>query len=81
MSDTPISVTPMSVEENPLCKRCGFATEYSGFVSAPPTLIYKCDLCGFDTRIAGRPKAGIEPHGQQQQSPMKPEGQKPEGQE
>ena len=85
MSDTPISVTPMSVDENPLCKRCGSATEYAGFVSAPATLIYKCDLCGFDTRIAGKPENGkpangkpktsVEPHGQQQQSPTKPERQ------
>jgi tRNA(Ile2) C34 agmatinyltransferase TiaS len=75
ISVTPISVTPMSVDENPLCKRCGFATEYADFVSAPPTLIYKCDLCGFDTRIAGKPETCIEPHGQQQQSPTKPEGQ------
>ena len=77
MSDTPISVTPMSVDENPLCKRCGFATEYAGFVSAPATLIYKCDLCGFDTRVAGKPENGkpktsIEPHGQPQQFPTSP---------
>ena len=95
MSDTPRLLTPMSVDENPPCKRCGFATEYAGFVSAPPTLIYKCDLCGFDTRIAGKPENGkpengkpkngkpkngkpktsIEPHGQQQQFPTKPEDQ------
>ena len=80
MSDTPISVTPMfvtpmSVDENPPCKRCGSATEYAGFVSTPPKLIYKCDLCGFDTRIDGKPEAGVEPHGQHQQSPTKPEGQ------
>ena len=67
MSDTPMSVTPsvtpMSVDENPPCKRCGSATEYAGFVSAPPTLIYKCDLCGFDTPIDGKPQTCIEPHG------------------
>ena len=75
MSDTPRFLTPMSVDENPPCKQCGFATEYAGFVSAPPTLIYKCDLCGFDTRVDGRPKTSVEPRGQQQQSPTKPEGQ------
>jgi hypothetical protein len=77
----------MSVDENPPCKRCGSATEYAGFVSTPPKLIYKCDLCGFDTRIDGKPKNGKpengkpqtcvgtdQPHGQQQQrSPTKPE--------
>jgi hypothetical protein len=83
MSDTPMSVTPMSVDENPPCKRCGFATEYSGFDSAPPKLIYKCDLCGFHTQIDGKPKNGKpktcvvtdQPHGQQR-SRTKPEGQK-----
>jgi tRNA(Ile2) C34 agmatinyltransferase TiaS len=75
MSDTPRFLAPVSVDENPPCKRCGSATEYAGFVSAPPTLVYKCDLCGFDTRIAGKPKMSVEPQGQQQQSPTKPEGQ------
>jgi hypothetical protein len=77
-----MSDTPMSVDENPPCKRCGFATEYSGFVSAPPTMIYKCDLCGFKTQIDGKPENGKprmgigtdQPNGQRQ-SPTKPEGQ------
>jgi tRNA(Ile2) C34 agmatinyltransferase TiaS len=73
-----MSETPMSVDENPPCKRCGSATEYAGSVSAPPTLIYKCDLCGFDTRIDGNLETSVgtdQPRGQRQQkSGAKPEG-------
>ena len=67
----------MSDDENPPCERCGGATEYSGLVSLPPKLIYKCAVCGFHTWIDGSPKLrvqrdqpSVQQRQQQQQQPQ-----------
>jgi tRNA(Ile2) C34 agmatinyltransferase TiaS len=69
----------LPVDENPLCERCGSATEYFGCIGPPPKLIYKCDLCGFHTLIDSEPKARVpedKPPPRPQGSQAKPEDEK-----
>ena len=63
---------------DPICDRCAGAMVYSGRISLPPQIIYKCESCGnqqwtADTRPSyqARPTAPADqPQAQQQQQPQ-----------
>jgi hypothetical protein len=63
----------MEAENPPRCVSCSESMVFSGRISLPPEIIYRCEQCASEIWVANRPSASghsQQPQAQQQQQPQ-----------